>query len=48
MEVMQFNNTIVKVWTNSVEPKALDQIASLCQLPFIHHHLAIMPDVHAG
>ena len=45
---MQFNNTIVKVWTNNVEPKALGQIASLCQLPFIHHHLAIMPDVHAG
>ncbi len=48
MEVMQFNNTLVKVWTNNIEPKALDQIASLCQLPFIHPHLAIMPDVHAG
>jgi tRNA-splicing ligase RtcB len=40
----------VKMWTKGVpvEPAAKDQLAKLAQLPFIYHHIAVMPDVHLG
>ena len=37
-----------KIWTDHVEESAMKQIDDLCKLPFIHKHVAIMPDVHAG
>ena len=48
MEVKIINNRPVKIWTNDVEESAMRQIENLTTLPFLHHHLAIMPDVHAG
>ena len=48
MEVKTINNRIVKIWTNNVEASAMQQIENLTTLPFLFHHLAIMPDVHAG
>lgn len=48
MEVKIINNRPVKIWTNYVDEKAMQQIENLTTLPFLHHHLAIMPDVHAG
>ncbi|MGM9842828.1 MAG: RtcB family protein [Muribaculaceae bacterium] len=48
MKEMLINNQIVKIWTNNVEESAMNQIANLTTLPFLYHHLAIMPDVHAG
>lgn len=30
------------------EKAAQDQVANMASLPFIHHHVAVMPDVHAG
>lgn len=38
----------VKIWTNDVEESALEQLHNLATLPFIHHHIAVMPDVHWG
>ena len=38
----------VKIWTADVEASALEQLRKLSSLPFIHHHVAVMPDVHAG
>jgi tRNA-splicing ligase RtcB len=38
----------VKIWTNEVEPSAEQQLRNLAELPFIHKHVAAMPDVHAG
>jgi len=38
----------VKIWTDDVEEAAMGQIRNLATLPFIHHHVAIMPDVHWG
>nr|AUN37371.1 protein RtcB [uncultured bacterium] len=38
----------VKVWTEDIEPEALQQLVNLSQLPIIHRHVAAMPDVHAG
>ena len=48
MEVKIINNRPVKIWTNDVEETAMRQIENLTTLPFLHHHLAIMPDVHTG
>jgi len=38
----------VKIWTNDVEDGALQQLSNIAQLPFIHKHIAAMPDVHWG
>jgi RNA-splicing ligase RtcB len=38
----------VKVWTNDIEAQAYEQLRLLSSLPFIHKHVAVMPDVHAG
>ena len=48
MEVKIINNRPVKIWTDKVEESAMRQIENLTTLPFLFHHLAIMPDVHAG
>ncbi len=38
----------VKIYTDEVEPEAMQQLYNLSQLPFIHSHIAAMPDVHLG
>lgn len=38
----------IKVWTTDVEDSALTQLRNLAKLPFIHKHVAAMPDVHWG
>ena len=48
MNVKIINDRPVKIWTDDVEESAMQQIENLCALPFLFHHLAIMPDVHAG
>ena len=48
MEVKIINDRPVKIWTDNVEEYAMRQIENLTTLPFLFHHLAIMPDVHAG
>jgi tRNA-splicing ligase RtcB len=37
-----------KLWLNEVEDKCMQQIINLASLPFAFHHVAIMPDAHAG
>lgn len=31
-----------------MEPAVFDQLARMCQMPFVHHHAALMPDAHVG
>lgn len=40
----------VKAWIKDVqiEQSALEQLRNVASLPFIHHHVAAMPDVHWG
>lgn len=42
------NGTPVKVWTNEIDDSAIEQLESMSKLPFIHKHIAVMPDVHWG
>lgn len=40
----------IKAWVKDVpvEPKAREQLENVAGLPFVHSHLAVMPDVHFG
>jgi len=40
----------IKAWTRGVpvEDAALQQLHNVASLPFIHKHVAVMPDVHWG
>ena len=38
----------VKIWTDEVCPRTLEQMRKVASLPFIHKHVAGMPDVHLG
>ncbi|MBK1719078.1 RtcB family protein [Thiocystis violacea] len=38
----------VKIYTDDVSENAVKQLENVAQLPFIHSHVAAMPDVHWG
>lgn len=38
----------VKIWASDLEPEAEKQVRNIASLPFIHSHVAVMPDAHAG
>ena len=40
----------IKAWTDGVpvEPQAMAQVRNVAELPFVHSHVALMPDVHQG
>jgi tRNA-splicing ligase RtcB len=38
----------VLIWTHDIEDTARAQLRNIAALPFIHHHVAAMPDVHWG
>jgi tRNA-splicing ligase RtcB len=38
----------VKIWTDRVEPEAIQQLKNTASLPFVFKHVAAMADVHLG
>lgn len=38
----------VKIWTDDIDERSKRQLANIASLPFVHHHVAAMPDVHLG
>ena len=38
----------VRLWTDTAESQALDQLKNVARLPITHSHVAAMPDVHYG
>lgn len=38
----------VKIWASELEQEAEEQVKNIANLPFIHSHVAVMPDAHAG
>ncbi|WP_395373460.1 RtcB family protein [Marinicella sp. W31] len=38
----------VKIYTEDIDSKAIDQLVNIANLPIVHHHIAAMPDVHVG
>ena len=49
-KVIQENGAPIKAWIEGValEDAARQQLVNVASLPFIHHHIAAMPDVHWG
>jgi tRNA-splicing ligase RtcB len=47
-QVIEEGRVPVKVYTDDLEASARQQLVNLSRLPIIHHHVAAMPDVHAG
>jgi len=42
------NPVPVKIWTDDVDERSMEQLSNIAKMPFIHHHVAAMPDVHLG
>ena len=44
------NRFPIKAWTKGVqvEDVAVEQLRNIANMPFIHKHVAVMPDVHWG
>lgn len=38
----------IKLWLDDIDEGALEQARHLANLPFIHKHIAVMPDAHLG
>ena len=49
-DVIETKNVPIKAWTNGVpvQDSARQQLINVASLPFIHKHVAVMPDVHWG
>ncbi len=46
--VLNQGHVPVKIWTDDIEDRARQQLSNIAPLPFIHKHVAAMPDVHTG
>jgi tRNA-splicing ligase RtcB len=49
-ETYETEGVPIKAFTRGVfvEPKAIEQLHNVAQLPIVHRHIAVMPDVHWG
>lgn len=47
-QVLSHGRVPVKIWTDEIEERAQQQLNNIATLPFIHKHIAAMPDVHTG
>lgn len=49
-EVIETGRAVVKMWTKGVpvDDSARQQLTNVARLPFVHSHVAAMPDVHFG
>jgi tRNA-splicing ligase RtcB len=48
MKVFKGKNVYIKSWCNNPEEGAINQAMNLARLPFVYHHIALMPDTHQG
>lgn len=48
MKVIDGKNVVIKNWASELEKEAEKQVQDLTELPFVFHHVAVMPDAHAG
>jgi tRNA-splicing ligase RtcB len=50
VQVIHEGGAPIKAWIDGVplEDSAKKQLVNVASLPFIHHHIAAMPDVHWG
>jgi tRNA-splicing ligase RtcB len=50
MEVIQSEHGLIKAWIDGVplEQQAREQLNNMADMPFVHKHIAVMPDCHWG
>lgn len=48
MQETIINNVTVKSWVTELDEHGRQEVYNLCQLPFVFHHIALMPDAHGG
>lgn len=48
MRVISDTKVPIKIWASILEDEAEQQVRKVASLPFIHSHVALMPDAHAG
>ncbi|MCD6048069.1 MAG: RtcB family protein [Gammaproteobacteria bacterium] len=48
MKTITDSKNIIKIWASDLELEAEKQIRNVASLPFIHQHVAVMADAHAG
>jgi tRNA-splicing ligase RtcB len=48
IEIVLNGRVPVKVWTDRIEPEAVEQLKNIASLPIVDPHVAAMPDVHLG
>lgn len=50
MKVYGQQGKLIKAWVDGVEfeAQAMEQVQNVAGMPFVHHHVAVMPDVHWG
>lgn len=46
--IIETGSVPVKIWTDEVDEGSRKQLSNIAALPFVHHHVAAMPDVHLG
>ncbi|WP_430813745.1 RtcB family protein [Carboxylicivirga sp. RSCT41] len=47
-QVISSENRPIKMWLDDIEGNALAQAKNMANLPFVHRHVALMPDAHSG
>lgn len=47
-QIIEGQHTRARVFTDAIDELACNQLTQLASLPFVHHHVAAMPDVHPG
>ncbi|MCG8580866.1 MAG: RtcB family protein [Bacteroidales bacterium] len=47
-QVISSENRPIKLWLDDIEGNALSQAKNMANLPFVHRHVALMPDAHSG
>ena len=48
MTTIEMNQVPVKLWVRQLDAHAWEEVNNLTTLPFLFHHLALMPDAHGG
>lgn len=47
-QTLQTAHVPVSLWTDDIDEASRQQLSNIASLPFVHHHVAAMPDVHLG
>ncbi len=47
-QIISTENKPIKLWLKDIDSGAMEQARNIANLPFVHSHIAVMPDAHMG